>query len=275
MNEIISIEGWALLAPQSEGEEPRVRDLDIAERAGLKNKYDIRPIIRDNREELERHGKLEHFLAGGEKVGKGRPGKEFWLNEDQACALIILLRTPTARELRVALVRLFGMVRRGVLSGADSELRAALDAQNATLALALRRLGDMERGMRLLSARAADDAMVHTNRGDALALRNLLIQAADACSTEERRVTFKAMEGVIRVRVADERGEGWNVPGYLSLKRSVLPIVREMLVEYIDGRRHFMPAKARRRASTLPRVRRRRVGRGQQVLFPRAEKASA
>lgn len=158
---------------------------------------------------------------------------------------------------------------------ADPELLARLDAQSVTLTMALRRLADMERGMTLLSAKAAHDAMVHTNRGEAVALRNLIVQAAAACSTEQRRVTFKAMEGVIRVKDADERGEGWNVPGYLSLHRSVVPIVREMLVEYIDGRRHFMPAKARRRTLILPRVRRTRPAKGQQVLFPRRVTPSA
>lgn len=94
--------------------EPRVRDIDLAERAGMAQPRDIRKVIRANREELEEHGQIAmrvrraRIAKGGVATGvEERDVEETWLNESQACALVMLLRTAKARELRVAVVRAF------------------------------------------------------------------------------------------------------------------------------------------------------------------------
>lgn len=93
--------------------EPRVRDIDLAERAGMAQPRNVRALIRANMEELQEHGRIverTRRVRSGSLAGSGaqeREVAEFWLNESQACALVMLLRTPKARELRVAVVRAF------------------------------------------------------------------------------------------------------------------------------------------------------------------------
>lgn len=96
----------------------RVGAFAIAARAGLKQPRNIKAVVEDNRNELEQHGPLpmRTQVVRIEKRGaiRGvelREVEEPLLNEDQACNLIILMRTPIASALRVALVRLFHTVR--------------------------------------------------------------------------------------------------------------------------------------------------------------------
>jgi hypothetical protein len=103
-------EGWDL--ETSDVEDPRARDIDIAERAGLAEPANVRRVIDANWEELSAHGEIR-VLALSAKT-PGRPGREYWLNEDQAVALVALMRTPAARALRINLVRVFGLYRRGL-----------------------------------------------------------------------------------------------------------------------------------------------------------------
>ena len=106
-------DGWDL--DVADAEEPRVRDLDIATRAGLARPRDVRRIIDQNWDELTAHGEIRVCALCAQTSG-GRPGREYWLNEAQSAALIAMLRTPMARELRIALVKLFVAYRRGQLA---------------------------------------------------------------------------------------------------------------------------------------------------------------
>jgi hypothetical protein len=94
-------------------DEPRIRDLELAARAGLKDVHTVRRVIARNAEELAAHGTLSAFSARQPENGRGRPGAEYWLNEDQAVALVALMRTPLAREVRIALVKAFRASREG------------------------------------------------------------------------------------------------------------------------------------------------------------------
>lgn len=116
----LEIDGWDVMLGEGE-EEPRVRDVDLAERAGLTRPTNVRTVIAKNRAELEAHGPL---CVRTRRVRTQMPGGfafreadvcETWLNEAQALALVVLLRTDRARELRVSLVRLFVAVRRGLV----------------------------------------------------------------------------------------------------------------------------------------------------------------
>ncbi len=112
------VDGWTL---DITDEEPRVRDVDLAERAGLKQPRDIRKVIERCREELEEFGALDMRVHCA-RISKPRGGfeerevREFWLTEHQALAVLLQLRTPQARRLRGVLVRLFIAVRRGQLT---------------------------------------------------------------------------------------------------------------------------------------------------------------
>lgn len=110
MTALTKLEGWDLDVASSE--EPRVRDVDVAQRAGLAQPADIRRVIDRNWEELAAHGEIR-ISAHSAIIRRGPKGREYWLNEDQSVALVAMLRTKVARELRISLVRLFGAYRRG------------------------------------------------------------------------------------------------------------------------------------------------------------------
>jgi phage regulator Rha-like protein len=115
------VQGWEVLP----GEEPRVRDIEIAERAGMAQPRDVRRVIEKNREEIEAHGLLTMRVrrARIEKTGAINGGREerevseYWLNEAQAIALVTHLRTPKALEVRIALVKFFVAYRNGAVRG--------------------------------------------------------------------------------------------------------------------------------------------------------------
>jgi hypothetical protein len=62
------------------GDEPRIRDLDLAERLGVANPRTIRTVIADNSEELQGFGSLMARPSNPGSKG-GRPGRECWLTE--------------------------------------------------------------------------------------------------------------------------------------------------------------------------------------------------
>lgn len=115
-------EGWDL--DVSDADEPRARDVDIAKRAGLADPHSVRRIIEKNWDELTRYDEIR-VSDHDRKSAKGRPSAEYWLTEDQASHLMLFLRTPKARELRLVMVRVFSAYRRGQLAAAPAPL--ALD----------------------------------------------------------------------------------------------------------------------------------------------------
>jgi|CXWL01.1.fsa_nt_gi hypothetical protein len=104
MSALILFEGWELDA--STPEVPRVRDLDVATRGGMRRPRDIRQLIERNRKELEMYGPLEVCGVAPQTSG-GRPGHEYWLTADQTAAIIGFMRTPFASAFRVTLTKLF------------------------------------------------------------------------------------------------------------------------------------------------------------------------
>lgn len=115
--------------------EPRIRDIDLAQRLGFAEDRAIRKIITRNLHELRSHGTLGETETGSagiwdaasqnasegisataaENRGRGRPGKEYWLNEGQALVICALSRTPQASLVRKALIECFLAYRRGQL----------------------------------------------------------------------------------------------------------------------------------------------------------------
>ena len=107
---VTAFEGWEL--DTSDPADPRARDVDIATRAGLTRPRDVRVVIEKNWDELTAHGEIRVCGLHPQTSG-GRPGHEYWLNEAQSVALISMMRTPEARALRIAMVKLFVAWRRG------------------------------------------------------------------------------------------------------------------------------------------------------------------
>lgn len=90
---------------QVEGDEPRIADMVIAQRLGLKSPYRIRELIKYNREELETYGSV---LARIERTrGRGRPSMRFFLNESQSILIAMRSEAPRAPAARKALIEVY------------------------------------------------------------------------------------------------------------------------------------------------------------------------
>lgn len=97
--------------------EPRILDLRLAERLGFANPLMVRKLIERNRDEIESHGiiSMVEINHGG---GRGRPGRQFWLNEGQALVVCMLSRTPNAAAIRTEVIGVYIAYRRGEKTGA-------------------------------------------------------------------------------------------------------------------------------------------------------------
>lgn len=104
--------------------EPRIRDLDLAERLGFERPRDIRKLIERNRSEIEAFG----TRATVAHVVRGNPTKEVYLNEEQALVVAVLSNAPQAPAVRAMLIRTFVTYRRGhqTSPSLDSETRLVI-----------------------------------------------------------------------------------------------------------------------------------------------------
>ncbi|HEU4407878.1 MAG TPA: hypothetical protein VFS43_21635 [Polyangiaceae bacterium] len=134
MSNQIVLDGWTL---RVDGGEPRVRDLDLGERAGLARPRDVRRAIRqaaddgavavvdnraDHRAELrdgpEAPDKPRAWLEREAiAIGSGaeRDGEVYYLNEAAALVVLTRLRTRVAVQATQAIVKVFVAARRGEL----------------------------------------------------------------------------------------------------------------------------------------------------------------
>ncbi|WP_296988141.1 hypothetical protein [Thalassospira sp. UBA1131] len=96
--------------------DPRIQDIRIGERLGMRRPRDIRQLIDRNRAELESYGSLavRHRKPQNARGG-GRPADEYWLNEAQALLICTFARTDRAAEVRRELIMVFLAWRRGSL----------------------------------------------------------------------------------------------------------------------------------------------------------------
>lgn len=97
-------------------DEPRVRDVRVAERLGMAQPLNIRQTIERNRTELEGYG-LVHTSCEPTRSGKGRisEAKVYWLNEGQTLVICMLSRTPQAAQVRKEVIEVFMAYRRNQL----------------------------------------------------------------------------------------------------------------------------------------------------------------
>lgn len=98
------------------GEEPRILDTRIGKRLGMARPTNIRTLIEDNREELERYGSL-HAVRAMITAGKGaqRETTAYYLNEGQTLLLCMFSRTAKAADVREEVIRVFMAYRAGAV----------------------------------------------------------------------------------------------------------------------------------------------------------------
>jgi len=107
--------------------EPRIRDLDLADRLGFERPAKIRDLIKRNEEKLKRFSVIPTV---GRRVdlgdGASREVQEFWLNQQQATFICMKSETDNAFEVQVEIVRVFD----AYLSGAQAQPAPALNPAN-------------------------------------------------------------------------------------------------------------------------------------------------
>lgn len=109
------VDGWTLATNGFGDDEPRIRDIELAERLGYERPRTIRDLI----ESLIRGRKLNDSavrrVARQTSQAGGRPGREYWLTEPQALKVVAKSETTKADELLDEVIRVFVAVRRGTL----------------------------------------------------------------------------------------------------------------------------------------------------------------
>lgn len=113
------VNGWPLMAPEREDDEPRVRDVDLGERLGYDRERAIRDLIKRQRDKGEipdvhvrRTVRRTQMPTGGVRE---TVVEEFWLTEREALLVCSASDAPNAGTVRAALVDLFIAWRRGKL----------------------------------------------------------------------------------------------------------------------------------------------------------------
>ncbi|WP_455476569.1 phage antirepressor KilAC domain-containing protein [Bartonella sp. B17] len=105
----LSIDKEQLIKLREIENEPRVRDVDLAEKLGFVRTRDVRKLIARNMKEIERFG----TCATMAHVIKGNNVTEYWLNEEQALLIATLSNTEKSSQVRYMLIKLFVAWRRG------------------------------------------------------------------------------------------------------------------------------------------------------------------
>ena len=117
----LTINGWRLCVFSAETGEPRIRDLDLAERLGYSKTYNIRDLIRA----MIKDGKLRNVFdvrvrrtskIARNNVERVYESEEFWLTEAQALKVIAKSGTDTADQILDEMIDVFRLAIRGLLS---------------------------------------------------------------------------------------------------------------------------------------------------------------
>lgn len=130
----LTVNGWRLCVFSTETGEPRIRDLDLAERLGYSKTNNIRDLIRN----LIRDGKLRDVFELREtrtsKITRNNATRtyvveEFWLTEAQALKVIAKSGTDAADRILDEMIDVFRLAIRGLLSperAGSAETRLAM-----------------------------------------------------------------------------------------------------------------------------------------------------
>ena len=217
----ITIGSWALHAAGDPNAEPRMRDLDLAERLGYEHQRNIRKLIAD----LRRAGKLNDLhhrdiqeRAPGQVAA--RPEREYWLTEAQALKVVAKSETAAADALLDEVIAVFIMARRGLLPTAAQPVDASLAMAQITALTALvtklaDNVGDMQQ--RLATGHAFASGTVSPMVGNGIKRRlHVMGQRLAACKVA-KNVASGRQKQTVHLRAV----VGW--PG----KWNGLPVAKE------------------------------------------------
>jgi hypothetical protein len=157
-----TIDGWPVGIGSDH--EPRIRDLDLAERLGYANPHDVRKLIR----RMIAGGSLSDVavFATTAKTSGGRPGSDFWLTEAQALKVAAKSETEPADALLNEMIRVYMLARRGALPGSVTmeQLLFVVSEQSKHLLVTVERLaGVVESALRRIDALEARPANTTTD----------------------------------------------------------------------------------------------------------------
>lgn len=95
--------------------EPRIRDLDLAERLGFERPVKIRDIIKRNGAKLLKFGVLPTVGKTSGELG-GRPTEEFYLNKKQSIFIAMKSETEKAFEVQEDIIHVYDAYLTGTVS---------------------------------------------------------------------------------------------------------------------------------------------------------------
>lgn len=114
---IVRVADFRLKAWISDGEEPMIRDLDLAERLGFDRPRKVRDLIR----RIWPENKRPHVRPTVERTSMPRGGErekatdEFWLTEAEALKVVMRAETAKASEMQDVMIAVFRAAMRGLL----------------------------------------------------------------------------------------------------------------------------------------------------------------
>ena len=110
---VIADDTLSLYEVSKEDDEPRVRDIDLAIRLGMKSPYDIRRMVRNHHKKLSEINELVETSAINST--NGTRFTEFYLDRKQATFLAIRSNTPESDNVAMQLVEIYDRWRKGTL----------------------------------------------------------------------------------------------------------------------------------------------------------------
>lgn len=113
--------------------EPRIRDLDLAERLGFDRPLNIRNLIKRHAASLNAMGPLftvKRVINGGEAT-------EFYLNRKQAIFITAKSETPQATDITIEIIEKFDAYERGAISPPAPQIDVRNPSQLAQIAIQL------------------------------------------------------------------------------------------------------------------------------------------
>ncbi|MEW5993332.1 MAG: hypothetical protein AB1744_02925 [Candidatus Zixiibacteriota bacterium] len=124
--------------------EPRVRDVVLGKKLGMKRPTNIRQQIEKHREVLERFGGVCTQVVQTSKKGGKPGGTEYLLNEEQAVYIVTQSDAPNALETKVQVVKVFVAWRHGHLAPVSDALTAK-ETGGIVKAVLNKRIGALEK----------------------------------------------------------------------------------------------------------------------------------
>lgn len=198
---IVRVGAWALSAASAE-DEPRVRDIDLAERLGYERPRTIRDLV----ERLVREGKLnDSELRRVVRQTGGRPAEEIWLTEAQALKVVAKSETAKADALLDEVIRVFILARKGLLPVAPAPALGAaviVDALNKVLAPFAAAMAAQNDRLAALEDQVRNAGLLSPERTNAIKARVSSV-AADLAKfgVEKRRAASLRIHKRLKMRV--------------------------------------------------------------------------